>query len=258
MFASHFIIKESDCFVKTDSNKAIKIAISSIRKHRNILERFILKYPIFKTTLKPITFPSEIFLPEIIQAMQYGSELSNVGPMASVAGALADMATKEMVQDGSKIAILENGGEISIYSNRKVNIGIYAGNTPLSGKIGFQVKPSECPLGIGTSSATVGHVKSYSGHADAAVIIAQDANLADAFATRITNEVKGNDIEKSVQTALEIAETLEKLRSALIIRGKFIGTVGKLPQLIRIIGENKWDIIKSKYDVIPDSITTDL
>lgn len=258
LFVNHFVIKESDCFVKTDSNKAIKTAISSIRKHRRILERFIQKYPIFKTSYKPIKFPSDVLLPEIVQLMQFGTELSGVGPMASVAGALADLATEEMVKDGSKVAILENGGEISIYSNKKVNIGILAGNTPLSGKIGFQIKPEDCPLGLGTSSATMGHIKNYTGHADAAVIVADDANLADAFATRITNEVKGNDIEKSVQKALEVAETLEKLRSALIVRGKFVGTVGKLPQLIRVGGKNKWDMIKSKYDILPDSITTDL
>ena len=258
LFVSHFIIKESDCFVKAESNSAIKTAIASIRRHRRVLERFIEKYPTFMTTYKPIKFPPDVSLPEIIQIMQFGSELSNVGPMASVAGALADLATRDMVKDGSKVAILENGGEISIYSNKKVNIGILAGNTPLSGKIGFQIKPGECPLGVGTSSATMGHVKNYTGQADAAVIVAEDANLADAFATRITNEVKGNDMEKSVQRALEVAETLEKLRSALIVRGKFVGTVGKLPQLIRIVGENKWDMIKSKYDILPDSITTDL
>ncbi|MHA1799451.1 MAG: UPF0280 family protein, partial [Candidatus Helarchaeota archaeon] len=229
LFISHFVIKESDCFVKTDSNKAIKIAIASIRKHRRILERFISKYPTFEKTYRPIKLPTKINLPEVIEVMQYASELSSVGPMASVAGALADLAVKEMKEIGSKVIIFENGGEISIDSNRKVNVGIYASNTPLSGKIGFQIKPSECPLGIGTSSATSGRIKNYSGHADAAVIIAEDANLADAFATRITNEVKGNDVEKSVQRALEIAETLEKLRSALIIRGKYVGTVGKLP-----------------------------
>ena len=254
----HFVIKESDCFVKTDSNKAIKIAIASIRKQRKILEQFIVKYPEFEKTFKPMKFPSRIEVPEIARRMLFAGELANIGPMASVAGALADIAALEMKKSGAKVIMLENGGEIAILSNQKVNVGIYAGNTPLSGKLGFQIKPSECPLGIGTSSATFGHKKTYTGHADAAVVIADDANLADAFATRVTNEVKGSDVEKSVQRALEVAETLEKFKSALIIRGKFVGTVGKLPQFIRVVGENKWDIIKSKYDILPDSVTTEL
>ncbi len=254
----HFIIKESDCFVKTDSNKAIKIAIASIRSHRKILERFIIKYPEFEMSFKPMKFPSRIEIPEIIQRMLYAAELANVGPMASVAGALVDLAVRDMKKSGTRVIMLENGGEIAIDSNQTVNVGIYAGNTPLSGKLGFQIRPSECPLGIGTSSATFGHKKTYSGYADAAIIIADDANLADAFATRITNEVKGNDVEKSVQRALEVAETLEKFKGALIIRGKFVGTVGKLPQFIRVIGKNRWDIIKSKYDILPDSVTTEL
>lgn len=113
-------------------------------------------------------------------------------------------------------------------------MGLYAGRNVLSGSIGFRISPSECPIGIATSSATVSHAFSF-GEAEAATIFAETSTLADAFATAVCNAVQGKDIEESIQLGLEAAEKKRDLiRGALIIREKHVGSVGKIPQLVKI------------------------
>jgi ApbE superfamily uncharacterized protein (UPF0280 family) len=154
--------------------------------------------------------------------------------MAAVAGALADLAGRAMSACKAQVAVVENGGEIFATSTQPLTVAIYAGETPLSGKIGFYLQPEEFPVGIGTSSATISHALSF-GEADVATIIAETASLADAAATAVCNAVKGEDIARSIQCGLQVAETIPHLKGALIIRGKYAGVVGRLPQLIRIV-----------------------
>lgn len=246
------VIKESDIFIKTDKAKAIRAAILIIKYHRNHLEEYIAKHPDFLTTLIPIKIEEDA--PEIIKIMAEAAEIADVGPMAAVAGALADLGVKQMVKMGAKVAILEDGGEIAGVSNVPINIGIFAGYSPLSGKIGFRLHIEDFPIGIATSSGTVGHALSF-GEADAATILANNATLADAAATAVCNEVKGIDFEKSIQNGLEKAETIDGIRGALIIRGKFAGIVGKLPQLLKIVGDS-WKTLTERYsNVLPPDFT---
>ncbi|NVM04667.1 MAG: UPF0280 family protein, partial [Candidatus Helarchaeota archaeon] len=193
LYSDHISIKESDIFIKTDLKLAINEAIKSIKKNREILERYIKKYPDFKTSFKPVKVSKDA--PLLIRMMALAAEKSEVGPMAAVAGALADLGMDVMRKIGAKVCVVENGGEISAYSNIQIDVGIYACESILSEKIGFRLKPKDFPIGIGTSSGTVGHAFSF-GVADAAIAFADNATLADAAATAIGNEVRGKDREK--------------------------------------------------------------
>lgn len=171
--------------------------------------------------------------------------------MAAVAGALADLAVDAMLVT-ARVAVMENGGEISAESNTPIIVGLLAGGSSLSGKIGFRLKVEDFPIGVGTSSGTVGHAVSF-GEADAATIIADNAALADAAATAVGNAVQGDDFEKSVQKGLEIAETIRGVRGSFIIRGEYAGIVGKLPELVRIEGET-WNKLKSIQNYFPPKV----
>ena len=246
------IIKESDIFFKTDKAKAIRAAILIIQYHRVQLENYIANHPRFLKTLEPIRIEKDA--PEVVSLMARAGEIASVGPMAAVAGALADLGVIQMVKIGAEVAIIENGGEVAGISNIPINLGIFAGDSPLSGKIGFRFEEADFPMGLGTSSGTVGHAFSF-GEADAATVLTNDAALGDAAATAVANVVKGQDFEKSVQNGLEVAETIEGVRGALIIRGKFAGLVGKLPQLLRIKGKS-WKILTNRYaNVLPPDFT---
>jgi ApbE superfamily uncharacterized protein (UPF0280 family) len=185
--------------------------------------------------------------------MAKAAKLCDVGPMASVAGALADLMCDSMKSRKStegfdfptcKVALVENGGEISIDSEKPITVALYAGENELNLNLGFLIRKEDCPIGIGTSSATIGHAISF-GQADAVTIFAKSAALADAAATRIGNIIKGNDIEKSINLGLDAVDELNGIYGAFISRQNKVGKTGKLPRLIKIEGD-KYQILKKK------------
>jgi len=188
--------------------------------------------------------------PKIVRLAAYAAEVAEVGPMAAVPGALAELAVLDMVSQGSVVNLVENGGEIAAVSSRPLNVGIYAGCSPLSGRVGFHLSEDDFPIGIATSSASVSHALNF-GEADAAVVIADSASMADAAAKAVCNAVKGPDFEASVQSGLELSETIPKVRAALIIRGGYAGSVGKLPRLVRFNGDLDDFFKATLHDILP-------
>ncbi|MFX0049343.1 MAG: UPF0280 family protein [Candidatus Hermodarchaeota archaeon] len=249
IYKYHFSEKESDVTLISESKTAIIKAKESLIKNRIILEKFLKKNDNFLTSFSPIKIKTEF---EIINMMSEASVICDVGPMAAVAGALADIMLnvmkvgekKESFQ--TKIALVENGGEIAIDSEKNMKIALYAGLNELNLNIGFLIEKRICPIGIGTSSATIGHAISL-GQADAVTIFAKNATLADCAATRIANLVRGSDIEKSIKNALDAVEDIEGVHGALISRDNKIGQVGKLPKIFKIEGDKK-NILKDKID----------
>jgi ApbE superfamily uncharacterized protein (UPF0280 family) len=146
-----------------------------------------------------------------------------VGPMASVAGAIAEFVGNELLAFSPEI-IIENGGDIFLKSLKKRLIGIYAGKSPLSGKIGLEINEQDTPLGVCSSSGTVGHSLSY-GKADAVVVLSKSATLADAAATAIGNLiVEPSDIPRGI----EFAKGIESLLGIIIIKDDKMGLWGKV------------------------------
>ncbi|MFX1258456.1 MAG: UPF0280 family protein [Promethearchaeota archaeon] len=243
----HFSEKESDISIISESKNAILRAKKAFYYHRDILEKYVLKNNRFLTSFSPINVESEF---KIINLMAEAAYLCDVGPMAGVAGALADlmleaMKSKQVAEiTPAKIALVENGGEIAIDSEKNIKVALYAGNNELNLNVGFLVEKKDMPIGIGTSSATVGHAISL-GEADAVTIFAENATLADCAATAIANLVKGADLEKSIKRGLDAINDIDGVRGAFISRENKVGQVGKIPKLIKIEG-NKNNILKKK------------
>ena len=243
----HFTEKESDVTIISESKSAILKAQRVFFYHRNVLERYILKDKQFLTSFSPVKVKTDL---KIINLMADTALICDVGPMAAVAGALADLMLESMKTKNendfipAQIALVENGGEIALDSEKSMNIALYAGYNELNINLGFLIEKKDCPIGIGTSSATVGHAISL-GQADAVTIFADNATLADSAATKIANLVKGADIEKSIKNGLDIVEDIEGVRGAFISRENKVGQVGKIPQLIKIEGD-KNKILKEK------------
>jgi len=151
------------------------------------------------------------------------SRKAGVGPMASVAGAIAEYVGRELL-DFSPEIIVENGGDIYLKSLTKRTIGVFAGNSPLTGKIGLEINPQDTPLGICTSSGTVGHSLSY-GKADAVVALSSSATLADAAATAIGNRVSQ---ASDITGAIEFGKNISGLKGLIIIVDDNIGVWGEV------------------------------
>lgn len=256
IYKTHFVEKESDITIISDLKTAISRATMSFQFHRVNLEDYIRKNSDFLKSFTPVKVNSNYKVIELMAEVAY---ICDVGPMAAVAGALADLMLEEMKLkrddedfklEKSRVALVENGGEIAIDSEKSMKIALYAGQNELNLNIGFLVKEEDCPIGIGTSSATVGHAISL-GQSDAVTIFAKNAALADAAATKVGNAVKGEDIEKSIKNGLDIVDEIEGVRGAFISRENKVGQIGKLPQLIKIEGDRN-RILKNKLDDLFD------
>ena len=214
------IVDETDIFISAE--KDIKeIAEKLVQKYRKDIKDYINLRPEFKSTLNPLKLDPTAS--DIIRDMIYSSRLAGVGPMASVAGAIAEFVGKELLSYSKQI-ILENGGDIFVKSDIERNVGIFAGGSPLTNKLFVKISSHDTPLGICTSSGTVGHSLSF-GKADTCVIIAERAALADAVATATCNRVKKL---KDIQPALEFANSIEGVRGSLVIYGKDFGVSGDI------------------------------
>ncbi|MCS7202758.1 MAG: UPF0280 family protein [Dictyoglomus sp.] len=211
-------IKESDLYILAEKNLE-KEAEKILEYYRGQLEEYIKIDPLFQITLEPHkVLPCA---PKIAKEMAYWSEKAGVGPMASVAGAIAEFVGKDLLKLSSQV-IVENGGDIFLSSKKERIVSIFAGESPWSNKLGILVPPSQA-LGICTSSATVGPSLSF-GNADAVVIVSKSAIFADALATAVGNMIqKPEDIDLGIEYAKGFKEVFE----VIIILGEHLGVWGR-------------------------------
>lgn len=211
-------IAESDLFISSDRDLT-NLAIQSLTNHRRSLESYIRNYPVFRTSLLPLE--RDDLAPLIIRRMIDQTKICGVGPMSSVAGAIAEFVGYDLLEH-SKNLIIENGGDIYLKSNYRMTVAIFAGESTLSYNVKLSIKPEETPLGICTSSATVGPSLSF-GKADAVCVISQSATLADAAASAIGNRVRSKN---DIQSALNFGMTIPGVKGIVIIIGDQMGAVG--------------------------------
>ncbi len=220
LISFNVVVKETDLYIRASRNLKSK-ALKLVLKYRDTLERYIERHPSFLTSLKPVPISEDA--PRIVKSMSEAAEKVGVGPMASVAGAIAEFVGTELLAFSPEV-IIENGGDIYMKSLVKRIVGIHAGKSPLTGKIGLEIAGEDTPLGICTSSGTVGHSLSF-GKADAVVVLSQSATLADAAATAIGNLIKQPG---DILSGIELAKGIEGLKGLLIIIDEKVGLWGEV------------------------------
>ena len=223
-----FRYKKSDCTIMSDIKSGIETAKISIKRNLKLLEDYIKEHPRFLFSLEPIPISKK---PDVVRLMGESSEKAGVGPMAAVAGVLADLAVQDMINIGCKVAVVENGGEVAAISNQPIDIALVAGNEPLSREMGFRLE--EFPLGVATSSGKFSHAFSF-GDADAVTIFAENSGLADAAATAVANIIKGNEIQKTIKKGINRALSVSGVNGVFILYQEKVGKGGKIPEIIKI------------------------
>jgi hypothetical protein len=186
---------------------------------RGQLLAFIREYPGFLTAMAP--WPLTVPAPRLIQSMVSASAAAGVGPMAAVAGAIAETVGYALLE-GSKEVVVENGGDLFMALDREAVVGIYAGESPLSMAIGIRLNGPVGPMGICTSSASVGHSVSR-GRADAACILSRSAAAADALATATANRIRHRG---DIAAAVDWARSREGVEGIVAIKGDRMGAWG--------------------------------
>jgi ApbE superfamily uncharacterized protein (UPF0280 family) len=213
-------VKETDLWVLATRDFTREVRELVIQE-RQQLEAYIAGHPGFLTSLAP--WPPDPFAPPVVREMIEAGATAGVGPMAAVAGTLAARVGRPLVPLSPEV-IVENGGDIFLAITHSATVALFAGQSPLSRRVGLHLDPSLSPLGVCTSSATVGHSLSF-GRADAACVLAPSPALADAAATALGNRVQGPD---TIAPALEWVAGLPEILGAVIIVGEKLGAWGQV------------------------------
>ncbi len=214
------IVKETDLFIQAGMNLDAK-AKESILLHRETIESFIRQHPVFSASLVPLQIPKPV--PGINADMRDAGTGSGVGPMAAVAGAIAEHVGHDLLKLSREI-IIENGGDIFIQTNQPVTIGIFANRSPLNMRMGLKIDCGGRPMAVCTSSGTVGHSLSF-GTADAVTVVSRSCPVADAAATAIANRVKQNSDVKEV---INFGKDIKGVKGLVIIKNNKAGLWGDL------------------------------
>jgi len=193
-------IKETDLFVSSDRDLHQETT-DLVFDYRYQIESYIKSHPEFLTTLQP--YPEDPYAPAIVNDMIMSTRDIGVGPMASVAGAIAQYVGTDLLESTAQV-IVENGGDIFLKVNRQVTVSVFAGDSPLSDRIGLSIPTRVMPLGICSSSGKVGHSLSL-GSVDVITILSTSAIRADGAATSIGNRIRTKtDLEKVAEWAAEM------------------------------------------------------
>ena len=213
-------IRETDLFLLA-RRKLESETREAVIRYRWQIEEYMRYHPEFRESLTPIG--SDPHAPKIVKEMLKASRLTNVGPMASVAGAIAEFVGTDLIPLSPEV-ICENGGDIFIASSKERVVGIFAGKSPLSLKVGLRIKPEDTPVGVCSSSGTVGHSMSF-GRADAVCVLSRSTSLADAAATSIGNLIEG---KRDIERGLKYGSQIKGIIGVLIIVGEAMGMRGSL------------------------------
>lgn len=222
--------KDSDLWIGIDIEsfhpQMVDFSFSKLVELRYSLESYIKFNPLFGTSFLPVkTIQGD---PDVAIEMSKAAKIANTGPMAAVAGAFSESIGKAILKEFRvNEIVVENGGDIFLKLKKKLILSVYAGKSPLSGKIGLEIPASSTPLGICTSAGTVGPSISF-GKADAVVIASKNTALADAYATAYGNRVKTAD---DIRESLELAKKDHKIFSAIIICDGKVGICGQFKMI---------------------------
>ena len=218
-------VKETDLWISVDeagyARSLPEVALALVHRSRSDLERYIDRDPAFLHALQPL--PVLPHAPRIVRTMAGAAARAGVGPMAAVAGAIAELVGRGLLRTVREV-IVENGGDIFLKTIHPRRVGIFAGRSPLSDRVGLLIRPDNRYYSICTSSGTVGPSLSF-GRADAAVVVSRYAALADAAATALGNRIKD---ESGLTPALQFACGIRGVLGAVVILGDKLGVMGDI------------------------------
>lgn len=203
-----------------------EVVAEEIVRQRAVLDAYVRAHAEFLTSLAPV--PLRAGAPDVAQRMARAASLVGVGPMAAVAGAMAQLAAEAALQAGADEAIVDNGGDMYLCITAPVVVGLHAGGARLGDRLGFSLTPDATPVAICSSSGTMGRSTSL-GRCDLATVVTPDAALADAAATLAANLVTTAD---DMDAALERIVGIEGIQGVLIVKDDRVGLAGRLPQLV--------------------------
>lgn len=190
------VVEQSDLWITADRDLSRETSIV-LRSLRGELQTYITLHPDFSQSLVPLAVAPDA--PALVQDMAAAASLCNVGPMAAVAGTIAQYTARHFAPEHPDF-LVENGGDLYMYSTKERTIGILA--DPESGvRLGIKLAPDAFPVSLCASSARIGHSLSL-GKGDLVVVRSTSGSFADAAATALCNMLKhSSDLDALIKTA---------------------------------------------------------
>ncbi|BCS90085.1 UPF0280 family protein [Pseudodesulfovibrio sediminis] len=193
-------MEQTDLLVVAERDLQVEIA-SFVSLIRGDIKNWIMFHPEFAESLVPVDIPSSA--PEVIRAMGAAAAICGVGPMAAVAGAVAQAVGDRFVSESPNL-LVENGGDTYLHSTKERVVALLS--EPDSGaSVGLRLDAEIFPTSVCASSGTIGHSLSL-GSGDLVAVRATDARLADAAATALCNMLQSErDMDRVLKRAKELA-----------------------------------------------------
>ncbi|MBN2333509.1 MAG: UPF0280 family protein [Deltaproteobacteria bacterium] len=225
---------ETDLLVRAADAGLQRLVSERVIVYRRQIEAFLADYPEVRMQLHPFVPSTELLLPPVVKEMLAAGHQAGVGPMAAVAGAIAERVGRDLLPY-SPTVMVENGGDIFLAGKSSYTLGIFAGASPFAGKLAIRLsRPLPFAAGVCSSSATIGHSLSF-GSADLVTIYADSTAAADALATAMGNRVHHkDDLQPVVNEALRHAG----VHGVVIIKGEDLAAGGAL-ELIPVAGSRR-------------------
>lgn len=223
------VLEQTDLMVTAETDLSGPM-LDMARVLRGELKNYMLTHPGFRESLVP--FPVQDDAPEIVREMARASALANVGPMAAVAGTIAQLLAERFAPLSPNL-IVENGGDIFMRSTRKRTVALL-GDPQSGARLGLALAPRDFPVSLCASSATIGHSLSL-GKGELVVVRSRSAALADAAATALANLIDTAD-------DLDLLLARARKMGSLGVEGVFaqaggrLGVWGKM-ELVALDGE---------------------
>lgn len=212
--------EESDLHISADrllDSRALEVLLAC----RKDLKERIARQPEFLTSLEPVKpFPGQT---PLTAAMTKAARQAGVGPMAAVAGAVAETVGRRLLKHSREI-LVENGGDLFLKTDRPMKVLVHAGPSPFTNRLALKLPPFPDGMGLCTSSGTFGHSLSF-GKADAVVVLSPETALADAAATALCNQMKS---PRDMEAVLDRGRSIPGITGILIIMEDRLGTWGDL------------------------------
>lgn len=209
------VVGETDLWIVADRDLSAQAA-EAARRVRGEIRAAAALLPGFFESLSPVAVPAGLTPPQVAEAMLRASAAVGVGPMAAVAGAVAEGVARAL-SAFSRNVLVENGGDCFLLSERERVIGLMADprtELELGMRLGLKLPASAFPVAICSSSRTVGHSLSLGG-AEIVTILADSGAMADAAATAVGNRLTD---ATGLQRAIDHAASL----AGLGVRGAFL------------------------------------
>jgi ApbE superfamily uncharacterized protein (UPF0280 family) len=220
LIAFQVTVKETDLWIHARTAMP-DLAKEVVLEQRGYLEAWIVQHPAYAETLTPWSFEGPA--PAIVSEMAAAGQAAGTGPMAAVAGAMAEKVATRLGAHSDTV-LVENGGDLFIRHPEPLTVAVSAGDSPLSMRLGIRLQDCHRGKALCTSSGTVGHSHSF-GVADAVCVVAASGALADAAATAIGNRIQE---ATDIRAAIEFGRRIEGVEGLLVIKGNTSGAWGDL------------------------------